>query len=89
MAEAPDLGPTLARLRWRCRRGMRELDAVLQAFLERRGSKLSTVELAAFGELLDLPDPELHAYLVGRNVSTDKTWGSLISEMTALPLVDC
>jgi antitoxin CptB len=86
MAEAQDRGPTLARLRWRCRRGMRELDAVLQTFLLPRGAQLSAEELAAFSELLELPDPDLHAYLVGRNVSQDPTQGRLIAEMTGLPL---
>lgn len=56
----------VARLRWRCRRGMRELDAVLQAFLERRYAGLSEVDKLRFEALLDLPDPELYGYVMGR-----------------------
>lgn len=46
------------RLSWRCRRGLLELDIVLQRFSERHLSKLSTKELSALDSLLDLPDNE-------------------------------
>jgi antitoxin CptB len=46
------------RLSWRCRRGLLELDIVLQRFSERHLSKLSTEELSALDSLLDLPDNE-------------------------------
>ena len=58
----------LARLRWRCRRGMRELDVLLTRYLERTYPDTSPGERAVFGQLLELPDPELFGYLVGRTV---------------------
>lgn len=47
------------RLRWKCRRGMLELDIVLAQFLESGIDKLSTDQLHEFGRLLDLEDQEL------------------------------
>ncbi len=46
------------RLSWRCRRGLLELDIVLQRFSENHVGTLSKQELLAFDGLLDLPDNE-------------------------------
>jgi antitoxin CptB len=46
------------RLSWRCRRGLLELDIVLQRFSENHLVTLTTEELLAFDSLLDLPDNE-------------------------------
>ena len=49
--------PELNRLRWQCRRGLLELDLVLERFLERYGERLSSIEtLLAYtdNDLLDL-----------------------------------
>jgi antitoxin CptB len=73
----------LARLRWRCRRGMRELDAVLQNFLVERGASLSAADRLAFGDLLDLPDPDLHAYLTGRTVCQSQVLAALVARIVA------
>ena len=54
----------LARLRWRCRRGMRELDLLLTAYLDAGYVQADAAEKRAFGQLLTLPDPELAAYLL-------------------------
>jgi antitoxin CptB len=57
-AEAADLG----RLRWRCRRGMRELDILLSRYVNERFRAATAAEQAAFRRLLEVPDGELHAY---------------------------
>jgi antitoxin CptB len=46
------------RLSWRCRRGLLELDIVLQRFSENHLAGLTKQELLAFDSLLDLPDNE-------------------------------
>jgi antitoxin CptB len=46
------------RLSWRCRRGLLELDIILQRFSENYLSGLSRQELLALDLLLDLPDNE-------------------------------
>lgn len=53
-----------ARLRWQCRRGMRELDVLLLGYLERRWPRASEREKAAFRRLLQLGDDWLIAYLL-------------------------
>jgi antitoxin CptB len=75
------MSPTIAKLRWRCRRGMRELDAVLQAFLEAEAAGLDEAEIARFEAILDLPDPTLHAYLMGRSVPADLPTAALIDRI--------
>ena len=54
-----------ARLRWQCRRGMRELDELLLQYFEQVYPATNEDEKWAFRQLLTLPDPELMAYLLG------------------------
>lgn len=49
----------LERVRWRCRRGLLELDLVLQRFVDEYYAKLSVAERRQFETLLDLSDNEL------------------------------
>jgi succinate dehydrogenase flavin-adding protein (antitoxin of CptAB toxin-antitoxin module) len=44
------------RLRWRSRRGLLEMDLILERFLARHLASLGDGELAAYDQLLDLPD---------------------------------
>ncbi|NIR62139.1 MAG: succinate dehydrogenase assembly factor 2 [Gammaproteobacteria bacterium] len=60
-----------ARLHWRCRRGMLELDVLLQNFLQRGYERLDPGERVWFERLLEYPDPLLIEYLMGRLVPTD------------------
>ena len=61
----------LERARWRCRRGMLELDIVLQRFLDRDYLQLNNQQLEQFERLLDLPDNDLWDLVTGRQVATD------------------
>ena len=53
------------RLLWRCRRGMKELDMVLERFAREALPGAPAAERAAFERLLTLPDPLLAGYLLG------------------------
>lgn len=55
-----------ARLRWRCRRGTRELDTLLARYLAHRHGEAPAAERALFERLLDRQDPELFDWLTGR-----------------------
>jgi antitoxin CptB len=44
---------------WRCRRGLLELDIVLQRFIETSHEQLDQQQLTALEELLDYPDNDL------------------------------
>ncbi|HMM56226.1 MAG TPA: succinate dehydrogenase assembly factor 2 [Rudaea sp.] len=70
-----------ARLRWRCRRGMRELDQLLGWWLDVRFPLSGDVEKAAFSTLLDEPDPQLWDWLSGREVSPRRELQRIIDEI--------
>lgn len=54
------------RIRWRCRRGLLELDLVLAGFLESRYDGLDADGRRLFNELLDQPDNDLLDLALGR-----------------------
>ena len=54
------------RVRWRCRRGLLELDLVLEAFLARDYGRLDAAQRGLFNELLDRPDNDLLDLALGR-----------------------
>ena len=61
-----------ARFEWHCRRGMLELDLILQHFLACHLDKLSPEELKSFDMLLHCTDPELFAWFMGHEVPVDE-----------------
>ena len=63
--------PSVSELRWRCRRGMLELDIMLNAYLDARGGKMSGEEIRVFEKLLEYPDQVLQGLLVGLSESAD------------------
>lgn len=60
------VAPDHRRLRWRCRRGLLELDLILGNFLDCGYGQLTTGEQLVFDRLLSLPDPVLLAYFQGQ-----------------------
>jgi antitoxin CptB len=62
----------LRRLRWSCRRGMLELDLLLDAFLRHGFLKLDARGREAFERLLDYPDTTLLQLLMGQMQSSDR-----------------
>ena len=60
-----------AKLAWRCRRGMRELDVVLMRYLERDFDAAEAAEQASFELLLSLQDPDIYDLLTGRITADD------------------
>jgi len=71
----------LARLRWRCRRGMRELDQLLGWYLERRYELADDATKAAFSTLLDQQDPELWNWFMGRAAPEPEEWRRIVDEI--------
>ena len=53
------------RLLWRCRRGMKELDILLERFARERYEAAPAAQKRAFARLLELPDPDLADYFFG------------------------
>ena len=62
---------------------MRELDALLLAFVDRSAAGFTDAEIAVFEEILELPDPTLHAYLLGRSAPADAATAVLIDRIRA------
>ncbi|CAD86284.1 MULTISPECIES: succinate dehydrogenase assembly factor 2 [Nitrosomonas] len=54
-----------ARMRWRCRRGMLELDIVLQRFIDNHYEQLDEHQLELFEMLLSLSDHDLWNIIIG------------------------
>lgn len=56
----------LDRIRWQCRRGLLELDLVLNRFLEQGLAELDSGQLQMFCALLKEPDTHLLAWIMGQ-----------------------
>jgi antitoxin CptB len=74
----------LARLRWRCRRGLLENDLILTRFLESRADALDDDRVAMLDRLLDLPDNDLWDLIAGRVEPDDASVRPLLDELRAL-----
>ena len=75
--------PPVGRLRWQCRRGMKELDLVLERWLAARYPGATAGERRAFRRLLDAQDPQLVAWLFGRERPADPAVAALVDEIAA------
>lgn len=69
----------LRQLRWRCRRGMLELDILLDGFLQHGYAALDQEQRADFERLLALPDQELLEYLLGTKTATEGSLAHVIA----------
>ena len=56
-----------SRLRWRCRRGMRELDEAMRAYLDHHYDDATDGERRSFEALLEMQDPELYRHVCGKD----------------------
>ncbi len=70
----------LERVRWRCRRGLLELDILLGRFIEQRYAGLDAAQQAAFDALLDMPDTVLWDMITGREASPQETQQRMLLE---------
>lgn len=55
-----------SRLLWRCRRGIREMDIVLQTFLNQSYDTLSDTDKNSFAQLLDEADLDILNWIMGK-----------------------
>lgn len=74
----------IGKLRWRCRRGMKELDLLTLGYLERHYPTAAPDEQQAFADLLELQDPLLMSYMVGRETPADAATARVVKVMRAL-----
>ncbi len=69
------------RIRWRCRRGLLELDCVLLPFYERHFNTLDHESRQAFIHLLDQPDNDILAWLQKRQAPPEKDLKLIIAKI--------
>ncbi len=77
--------PEVRRLRWRCRRGMRELDQLMLRYLDGRWPAADEAERALFLRLMDTEDDKLWRWFMGRERPEDAGLASIVERILALP----
>ncbi|MFO1290126.1 MAG: hypothetical protein E6Q61_03315 [Nitrosomonas sp.] len=68
----------IERIRWRCRRGLLELDLLLKRFLDKYDSQLNEQQIDQFESLLSLSDQDLLAIICSNPETVDKSLKRLI-----------
>jgi antitoxin CptB len=66
------------RVRWHCRRGLLELDLVLNHFVDNRFQRLTPEQKQALARLLDLPDNDLWDLVTGRASIDDEACTEIV-----------
>ncbi len=85
MTDSHDNDAELGRLRWRSRRGMRELDRLLERWLDRRWAVASEAERGLFRQLLECEDDRLWLWFLGHEHPQDVDLDALVQSIRTLP----
>lgn len=79
-----DLDPRRKRALFRAwHRGMREMDIVMGRFADREMATLGEAELSEFEALMELPDPEVFAWIVEREAPPPERNTALLARLRA------
>ena len=70
-----------SRLRWRCRRGMLEIDLILQDFLDKGYAATDAQQKQLLDAMLEYPDQLLFDLLLGNMISSDKAIAQLVTHI--------
>lgn len=71
----------ISKLRWHCRRGMRELDILFLHYLEQHYQNASEDEQLAFEALIDTSDPIITDYIFNRQNPPSTSINKVVAEM--------
>ena len=71
----------LERVRWRIRRGLLELDIILEKFVEVHYERLDEAGKQAFEVLLDMPDTVLWDMIAGRQETAQREQQLLLKKI--------
>ena len=77
---------TPAKLVWQCRRGVKELDLLLQGYLSKRYQQADDAEKNLFSQLLQLEDGVLSAMLLSPANLQNCRYRHLVQKIKANPL---
>ena len=73
------------KLRWKCRRGMQELDLLLLRYLDQRYAAAPEAERGVFLRLLDTEDDKLWHWFMGHDTPADAELLQLVQHIRQLP----
>ena len=73
----------IRKLRWRCRRGMRELDQLLERWLDTQWRQSSMQDRETFLQLLDTEDDRLWRWFLGHEAPEDAALRRLVERITS------
>ena len=73
-----------SRLLWRCRRGIREMDILLQQFMEQCYVTLSADEIKTFDTFLDEADLDILAWIMGRSSPSNPLYEKFVRQLQNL-----
>ena len=73
----------LDKIRWHCRRGLLELDLILEKFNQRHLLGLDPEQLDRYRELLEFQDNELLELVMGRAASPDRRYEGILQRLRA------
>lgn len=79
-----DEDAVLRRLRWRCRRGMRELDQLFGRYIDREWTSASEYERGIFLRLVESEDDKLWRWFTAQEQCPDDQMASLIQRISQL-----
>ena len=71
----------LSKIRWRCRRGTKELDHLLLSYFEDHYQDANESEKTSFEEILSLQDPVLIEMFADPQHIEDKKWQQIIIQI--------
>ncbi len=74
-------------LRWKCRRGMLELDILLNQFLQSGYQQLDAPAQKDFNRLLEYSDTMLLSLLMGQTSASDRAIASVIQKIHASNII--
>ncbi|MFC1578816.1 succinate dehydrogenase assembly factor 2 [Pseudomonadota bacterium] len=69
------------RMRWAARRGMLELDLVLEPFVLARYAALDAADRQRFQQLMVCEDQDLYAWFLGRQQPQDQELAAIVSQV--------
>lgn len=75
----------LQKLRWRSRRGMRELDQLMERYLAQRWLDADDAERAVFDRLLACEDDRLWRWFLGYETAEDADLHAIVERIRTLP----
>ena len=70
-----------SRILWRCRRGIKEMDIVLQDFIKNSYDELNNENKSAFSKLLEEQDLDILNWVLGKDKPEDKTLIEIIKKI--------